>query len=126
MGIISLDLGDKRVGVAHETLGLAFPRSIIPRVEIFQYLKKLQHDYEYEIVIVGLPYDLYGKDMRQLDKTQKFIEKLRDFFPEKKIIWWDERFSSFEAKIQRKGKEPIDDISASLILESYLTKNTST
>lgn len=124
MGIISLDLGDKRVWIAHENLGLAFPREIIPRVEILQYLKKLEQEYSYETILVGLPYDLYGKNTKQLEKTEKFIKKLQLFFPEKNIIWWDERFSTFEARIDNAKWKYIDDISASLILQSYLQTHT--
>jgi putative transcription antitermination factor YqgF len=120
MWMIVLDLWDKRVGVAHTTLTFCFPRAIVPRVEIFSYLKKLQKEYSFEIIIVGLPYDLYGKDTKQLEKTQKFIEKLKFFFPEKEIIGYDERFTSFEARIGKEKEKYIDDISASLIGESYL------
>jgi RNase H-fold protein (predicted Holliday junction resolvase) len=44
-----------------------------------------------------LPYDLYNIDHKQLDKTKKFIEKLKIIFPDLKIDSIDERFTSFEA-----------------------------
>ncbi len=56
--------------------------------------------------------------MRQLEKTQKFIEKLRTIFPEKEMIGHDERFSSFLA-LQETG-EHRDDIAAAHILQSYI------
>jgi RNase H-fold protein (predicted Holliday junction resolvase) len=42
-------------------------------------------DYSVETIVVGLPYDLYGKNLRQLDKTKAFIEKLKTIFPDKRI-----------------------------------------
>lgn len=56
--------------------------------------------------------------MRQLEKTQKFIEKLRDIFPEKEIIGHDERFSSFLA-FEQTGQHR-DDLAAAHILQSYI------
>lgn len=120
MGIIALDLGDKKVGIAHENSGFCFPRAIIKRSEIISYLKKLERDYSYDTIVVGLPYDLYGKKLRQLEKTQKFIEKLCLIFPEKYIQGVDERFTTFEAERVAEKWEQVDDISASIILESYL------
>jgi RNase H-fold protein (predicted Holliday junction resolvase) len=71
-----------------------------------------------DTIIVWLPYDLYGKDTRQLDKTQKFIEKLWDIFPKKTIIGHDERFSSFQASAWFDDHR--DDIAAQCILQSYI------
>jgi RNase H-fold protein (predicted Holliday junction resolvase) len=66
--------------------------------------------------------------LKQLEKTQKFMEKLKEIFPQLKIVWEDERFTSFAADqivhemwAQKEWKR--DDISAALILESYLDKN---
>jgi len=44
-----------------------------------------------------MPYDLYNIDTKQVDKTKKFIEKLKNIFPNIKIDSVDERFTSFEA-----------------------------
>jgi RNase H-fold protein (predicted Holliday junction resolvase) len=39
---------------------------------------------------------LYNKDNRQLDRTKKFVEKLKNIFKDIKIETVDERFTSFE------------------------------
>jgi RNase H-fold protein (predicted Holliday junction resolvase) len=44
-------------------------------------LKSLFEEYPITHIIIGLPYDLYGKDKKQLDKTNIFIKKLKDIFP---------------------------------------------
>jgi RNase H-fold protein (predicted Holliday junction resolvase) len=69
---------------------------------------------------------LYGKNLIQLDKTKKFIERLKDIFVNMEVVWIDERFTSFEAEsilkevwiYSTRGKK--DDISAQIILDSYL------
>jgi hypothetical protein len=33
-----------------------------------------------------LPYDLHGKDLKQLNKTEVFIEKLKNIFKDKEIV----------------------------------------
>lgn len=119
MDYIAIDLGDKRVWIAQSSQWIAFPLEIVPRTELILYLKKyFATQKQVETLIIGLPYDLYGVDTRQLEKTQKFIKKLQEIFPEKKIIGHDERFSSFEAA--QFHKEHRDDIAAQCILSSYL------
>lgn len=123
-----IDLGDKRCGVAIYVQGIVLPKAIILRPKLVSELRKLVKEYSVEELVVWLPYDLYGKNLRQLDKTKVFIEKLKNIFPDKKIVWIDERFTSFEADnildtIWIKDKQwQKDDIAAALILESYINK----
>ena len=127
--MIGIDLWDKRVWIALLVQGIPIPHDVVARVALIRYLKKLVRERMPEKMIVGLPYDLYGIDTKQLDKTKKFIEKLHDIFPELEIIWQDERYTTFEAdaaleKNWKKTKNTYkDDISAALILESYLQKS---
>jgi len=124
-----IDLWDKRCWIAIEIDGIVFPKLIIPRIKLVSEIKKLTIEYSIEVIVVWLPFDLYGKKLRQLDKTKKFVEKLKDIFPKLKIKTIDERFTSFEADMvldsmwvkDKNGKK--DDISAVLILESYLKQN---
>jgi putative transcription antitermination factor YqgF len=125
MSLIAIDLGEKKVWIAIEINNIAFPKKIVSRIELVRELKKIFSENEsYDTIIVWLPYDLYWIDNKQLNKTTKFIEKLKLIFPLKKIIWIDERFTTFEAininKSFKNNKKEVDDISASLILESYL------
>lgn len=123
---LGLDLWDKRCWIAIFLEWIILPKEIIARVKIIDCLKKYIKDYNIKIIVVWLPFDLYWKDKRQLLKTKKFIEKLKNIFPELKIEEIDERFTSFEADniLKQLGKtENIwkkDAISASLILETYL------
>jgi RNase H-fold protein (predicted Holliday junction resolvase) len=44
-----------------------------------------------------MPYDLYSMDFRQLNKTKKFILKLKEIFKDIEVIEMDERFTTFES-----------------------------
>jgi len=126
MRSIAIDLWNKRCWIALEVQKIAIPKKVVARVNIIKELKSFLREYkDITNIIVWLPYDLYQKDFKQLDRTKNFIEKLKLIFPDKEIIWVDERFTTFWAEeVLRKMWKNInsekDDISASLILESYL------
>lgn len=117
---IWLDLWDKKVWVAVLVEWISVPKAIVVRTKIVSYIRQLIGEYQVTTIVVGLPYDLYGIQQKQLQKTQKFIEKLIEIFPEIRIIWYDERFSTMEAKRDSTTHQDVDDISASIILESYI------
>lgn len=126
-----IDLWDKRCWISVYIQWVVLPKWIVERHLLVPHLKKLIKEYDITTIVVGLPYDLYWIDLKQLNKTKLFIEKLSLIFPEQKIDWIDERFTSFEADlvltsmgIKDKNWNK-DDISAVLILESYLKKNNS-
>lgn len=123
-----IDLWDKRCWIAVYVEKIVIPKEIIPRNKLIDTIKKYIKNYSIKIIVVGLPFDLYGKDKKRLQKTEKFIENLKNIFPEQKIEWFDERFSTFEAEniLIMMWKNPEiwtkDAISASIILEDYLKK----
>lgn len=126
---LGVDLWDKRCGIAIYVEKVVIPKEIIPRVKIIDSLKKYIKEYKIQTIVVWLPFDLYEKDKKQLEKTQKFIEKLKNIFPEINIEWVDERFSSFEAENilsfmwEKDFFWKKDAISAGIILETFLQKN---
>lgn len=123
---LSIDLWDKRCWLAVYVEWVVIPKEVVNRVALVDKIKKYLNTYDIWVIVVWLPYDLYNTDTRQLDKTNKFIQKLKNIFPNLKIDSIDERFTSFEADMiidqiwldPKKTKK--DDISAALILESYL------
>lgn len=125
---LGLDLWDKRCGIAITLEKIVIPKEIVPREKIVKILEKYIKDYEIKVIVVWLPFDLYWKNLKQLEKTKKFIEKLKNIFPEIKIESIDERYSTFEAEnildflweTDKYWKK--DAISASIILESYLSR----
>ena len=132
---IAIDYWDKRCWIALEVEMIATPKEIFLRVDMISVLGKYFLEYpDIDIIVVWLPFDLFWKDLKQLNKTKEFIRELENKFWEKsksekkyKIIWIDERFTSFEADntLKQFGKKDNywnkDAISASLILETYIS-----
>lgn len=122
-----IDLWDKRCWIAITVENIVVPKEIVPRTKLIKTLQKYTSEYNIEAIIVWLPYDLYWKQTKQLEKTIEFIEKLKIIFPLIKIDSIDERYTTFEAEnildaLWDKSPKK-DDISAALILESYLKQN---
>ena len=123
MSYIWIDLGNKRCWLAVEVEGIVLPKAVVPRVDVVKEIKKLISEYKTTTIVVWLPYDLYNRDTKQLEKTRKFVNKLKNIFQGQKVDTIDERFTSFEAdnimsETWESGHK--DDLSAVLILESYL------
>ncbi|MBW7954212.1 Holliday junction resolvase RuvX [Candidatus Gracilibacteria bacterium] len=126
MNYLSIDLGDKRCGLAYSNMGFIFMLPFVNRSEIIPKLKKIILEKNISKIIVGLPYDLYNNDLKQLNKTKLFIKKLKEIFKNIEIDEIDERFTTFESlnilnglsKNEIENKK--DSMSAYLILESYL------
>lgn len=130
MNYLGIDLGDKLCGVAYTVEWVIFTAPAVKRPVLVREIERLIGEKNISKIIVGLPYDLYGKDKKQLEKTQKFIEKLRDIFPHIEIDGEDERFTTFESynilwqyEKEDRQKEKKDSLSAFLILESYIKRH---
>ena len=126
MTAIWIDYWDKRCWVAVEVAGFSMAKEICPRVKIMWVIRKYCREYNCNTIVVWLPYDLFWNNLKQLDKTKKFIKNVEELFPKIKVVWVDERFTSFEADSVLKEmwvyntRDKKDDISAQIILETYL------
>lgn len=120
---LSIDLWDKRCWIAIEQAWIVFPKEIVLRPKLIQTLKKYISEYKITTIVVGLPYDLYGKKNKQLEKTKEYIKYLSEQFSDISIDGCDERFTSFaadEITLEMWDNSKRDDIAAALILETYL------
>ena len=130
--ILAIDYGGKRVGLAvTDTLQLiANGLNTVATKEIFVFLKNYLAKELVECVVVGEPKRLNMMDTHSTEMTEKFVKELKNKFPAMKIERMDERFTSkmaFQAMIDgglkkkdRKNKETVDKVSATLILQSYM------
>lgn len=133
MNLLWIDLWDKRSWIAYNVEWIIFSLPYVERLNLIKYLKKIVLEKKIEGIVVWLPYDLYNKDTKQLDKTLKFIEKLKLIFPDILIESIDERFTTFESynilsQLNLTRSEILDKkdwMSAYLILESYINKKNS-
>ena len=130
--ILAIDYGGKRVGVAvTDNLQLiANGLDTVATKEIFVFLKNYLAKEIVECVVVGEPKRLNLMDTHSTEMTEKFVKELKGRFPGMKVDRMDERFTSkmaFQAMIDggvkkkdRKNKETVDKVSATLILQSYM------
>ena len=130
--ILAIDYGQKRTGIAvtDELQIIASGLTTVDTKDIFKFL----HDYikteHVELFVIGEPKQLDNTASESEVLIAPFIIKLQKQFPNTPILRVDERFTSkmaFKAMIdggltknQRKNKALIDEISATIILQSYL------
>ena len=126
--IMSLDLGDKRVGVASASLNnlIASPLNTFTNDEtLILKLKNLIELLNVQLIVAGLPRNLKGEDTPQTKKTRKHIKVLEKEL-NIKIVTQDEALTSVRAEEELKSrgkiyaKEEVDKLAACYILEDYI------
>lgn len=134
MGILGLDVGEKRIGVAiagPEGL-LAIPLTVIDRVGERADLKAilaLVREHGVKRIVVGLPRSLDGSIGQQAERVLAFSKELSQE-TDIPIDTWDERLSTVAAErlmvdagVKRgKRRARRDALAAALILQSYLDR----
>jgi putative Holliday junction resolvase len=131
--ILSIDYGTSRVGfaVSDPLHIIGTPLKTIKNKSIQDLLKQIGlivKEYDIKSIVVGLPLGLNGKETKQTETVKLFSETLEK--NNYKVIFEDERFTTVLAKkeiIKQKistgrNKSFIDQVSAALILQSYLDK----
>ena len=125
--ILALDYGKKRTGIAvcDQLQLIASGLKTVQTKELFDFLKEYLANEE-----VGEPKQMNYQASESEVLIKPFIEELKKRFPLIPIKRVDERFTSKMAvqtmidsglkKNQRKNKALIDEISATIILQSYL------
>ncbi|MFK8284381.1 Holliday junction resolvase RuvX [Capnocytophaga canis] len=132
--ILAIDYGVKRCGIAvtDPMQIIASGLTTVATNELLQFLKKYVNEENVREIIVGKPKRMNNEDSDIEALILNFIKKLTTEFPELTILREDERFTSKMAfqtmidsgmkKKQRQNKELIDEISATIILQSYLNR----
>ena len=132
--ILAFDYGTKRTGIAvTDPLQLiASGLKTVETSEILTFLKAYCKDEEVVLFVVGLPRQMNNLPSESEQFIKLFIRNLKLTFPEIPIKREDERFTSKMAlqsmidsgikKKQRNNKAMVDEISATLILQSYLNR----
>ena len=130
--IVAIDYGTKRVGLAVTDPAriIASPLTTVHSKDLIAFLKEYDQSEGIELFVVGLPRNLASNDTDLTQTVRNFVIHLRRVFPGKEVVTIDERFTSkmaFDAMLQggmkkkeRRKKEHIDKISATIILQSFL------
>jgi putative Holliday junction resolvase len=130
--ILALDFGQKRTGVAitDELQIIASGLTTVATSELISFLKEYVLKESVELFLVGEPKQMDYSTSESEVFIAPFINKLEKEFPNIPIKRVDERFTSkmaFQTMIdsglkkgKRKNKALVDEISATIILQSYL------
>lgn len=129
MQLLGIDYGKSKVGLAlgDDITKMAFGLKTISNEgnkKLIEEIKKIVEEEDIELVVVGKPVNLQGKE--------EIPKELQEFFDEVKamnsVVWEDEKLSTKQAESMAKqipGKpvrlKDIDDkLAAMVILQSYL------
>lgn len=133
MRAMSLDVGTKTIGVAASDLmlmiagGVETIRRTSPQKD-FERLTQLVKEYEVDTLVVGYPKNMNGSVGERAQMCEAFAEELRQYFPNVKVVLWDERLSTVAAEKvlvdadmrRKKRRQVIDMMAAVVILQNYL------
>jgi len=131
--ILALDYGTIRTGIAvtDELQIIASGLTTVDTKKIFSFLTTYLKNEHVELFVVGEPKQMNNKVSESEQFILPFIEKLKSTFPKIPIKRVDERFTSkmaFQSMIdsglkkkKRQNKALIDEISATIILQTYLS-----
>lgn len=133
--ILAIDYGSKRCGMAvtDPLKIIATSLDTVHSKDIIDYLKKYTVTEQVEVFVVGMPKKLDNTDTNNTALVTNFVNLLKKSFPQIPISLMDERFTSVMAKQamldggmskkDRRNKENVDKISATIILQDYLVRN---
>jgi len=129
--LLCIDHGIKRLGVAVSDRAWLTAREVAvikrtTREDDFRKLRALYEQHKAAAVIIGIPsHEFEGTgEHTQADTVRLWVSRFVEAtgYP---VMLWDEQLSSHDAKalatrLRRKTTDPIDDLAARVILQSYL------
>ena len=130
--ILAIDYGKKRTGVAVTDIlqMIANGLTTVPTPELMDFILKYVEKEPVERIIVGHPKQMNNEDSENMKRITPFVNQLRKKLPNIPVELVDERFTSVLAhqamldgglkKKVRQNKALVDEISATIILQSYL------
>ena len=130
--ILSIDYGKRRTGLAvtDPLQIIAGGLATVSTSELYDYLVAYVSREPVERIVIGKPIQPNGQPSENLARVEQFVNRWRKAQPQLPIEYVDERFTSVLAhramidgglkKKSRQDKALVDEISATIILQSYL------
>ena len=130
--ILSVDYGKKRTGLAvtDPLQIIAGGLATVATSQLMEWLHNYLAHEEVELIVVGEPKQPNGQPSENLPRVMAFVRKLEREFPLIPVKLYDERFTSvlahqamIDGGLRRKARQDkalVDEISATIILQSYL------
>lgn len=130
--LLAIDYGKKRTGLAvsDEMQIIAGGLTTVPTTELLDFLLDYVKREPVECIVVGLPKQMNNEPSENMRRITPFVNRLRKVLPDIPVEFHDERFTSVLAqrtiieagikKMARRNKELVDEVSATIILQSYM------
>ena len=130
--IMGIDYGRKRTGVAvTDPLQIvAGNLATVPTHTLMQFIKDYIARETVDRIVIGQPSQLNGEPSESMRYITPFVNRLRKELPDMPVVMYDERFTSTIAhqamidggmkKSDRRDKNRVDAIAATIILNDYL------
>ena len=130
--ILSIDYGKRRTGLAvtDPLQIIANGLATVSTSELFDWLKAYVGREQVERIVIGKPMQPNGMPSENMQRVEQFVNRWRRACPDIPIEYVDERYTSalaHQAMLQgamrkkaRQDKAIVDEISATIILQSYM------
>ena len=130
--ILAIDYGKKRTGIAvtDPMQIIANGLTTVATHELVDFLLNYVKQEEVERIVIGHPRQMNYDDSENMKNIIPFMNRLKKVLPDMPVELVDERFTSVLAhqamlasglkKKARQNKALVDEISATIILQSYL------
>lgn len=130
--ILAVDYGKKRTGLAVTDVLqiIANGLTTVPTHTLMDFILDYVGREPVERIVVGLPKQMNNEPSENMIRIEPFVNRLRKVLPNIPVVYVDERFTSVLAhqamldgglkKKDRQRKELVDEISATIILQSYM------
>ncbi len=129
--ILAIDYGRKRTGIAVTDMlqMIANGLTTIPTHELLSFILNYVEREPVELILIGLPKQMNYEDSENMKNIEPFVRLLKKRL-DIPVEYVDERFTSIMAhrtmleaglkKKDRQNKGLVDEISATIILQTYL------
>ena len=129
--ILAIDYGKRRTGLAvtDELQIIAGGLTTVDTKNLLDYILSYIGKEPVERIVVGLPKQMNNEPSENMCRIEPFVNRLRKLV-KIPVEYYDERFTSVLAhqvmlqsgigKMARRNKELVDEISATIILQSYM------
>jgi putative Holliday junction resolvase len=130
--ILAIDYGQKRTGIAvtDPFRMIATGLTTVPTIELLSFLSQYCSAEKVGLILIGYPLSLDDTATHATPLVEIMMTKIREKLPTIPIVPVDERYTSQRAvqvmveggmkKKDRRKKEMVDQIAATLILQDYL------
>lgn len=130
--LFAIDYGRKRTGIAvsDPLQMIATGLTTVATHTLLEFIASYLNKNEVDTFVVGKPKQMNDQDSENMRYIKPFVKKLQEKYPQIPIVLYDERFTSLLAhkaiieggvkKKDRQNKALVDEVSAVIILQSYM------